>query len=125
MASEDTPKRPPITYEYAPPRPWPIIIAIATVPPSIGSTMSACCQRPASGAGVSGGGSTDWSPNGISGAGRRSARLIATVPTARRLSVAERAPPITGHHDAPMLDKVLSIVQHRSPLLWTTEVRAV
>ncbi|GAA0438918.1 hypothetical protein GCM10009531_31470 [Actinoplanes capillaceus] len=81
MASEETPKRPPITYEYAPPRPCPIIIAMASVPPSIGSAISHCCQRAATCSGISGGGSTLSGSDGISGAGLRAARLTITVPT--------------------------------------------
>src|SRR5438045_3652518 len=49
---------------------------MATVPPSIGSTISACCQRPPATAGISGGASTGSSPAGISGAGRRTAQAL-------------------------------------------------
>ncbi|TWH67003.1 hypothetical protein JD77_01964 [Micromonospora olivasterospora] len=80
IASEESPNMPPTTYEYAPP-PRPNIIAMATVPPSIGSTISACCQRPPVTAGISGGASTGSSPTGISGAGRRGGRLTTTVDT--------------------------------------------
>jgi hypothetical protein len=52
---------------------------MATEPPSIGSAISACCHRPPTFCGISGGGSTAISPVGISGAGRRADRLITTV----------------------------------------------
>jgi hypothetical protein len=80
MASEETPNMPPTRYEYAPP-PRPNIIAMATEPPSIGSSISICCQRPPVLAGISGGGSTSSSPVGISGAGRRGGRLMTTLLT--------------------------------------------
>ncbi|GGM31507.1 hypothetical protein GCM10012279_58020 [Micromonospora yangpuensis] len=80
MATEESPNMPPTTYEYAPP-PRPNIIAIATVPPNIGSTINICCQRPPVTAGISGGASTGSSPTGISGAGRRGGRLMTTVDT--------------------------------------------
>jgi hypothetical protein len=77
-ASEETPKTAPTTYEYAPP-PCPTIMAIATPPPSIGSTVSICCQRVPAGCGISGGAAMCSSPVGISGAGRRDDRLTRTV----------------------------------------------
>ena len=54
IASDETPNMAPTTYEYAPP-PRPIIIAIATPPPSMGSSISNCCQRPPVACGSSGG----------------------------------------------------------------------
>jgi hypothetical protein len=66
-------------YALAPSRP-PNIIAVATVPASIGSTLSHCCQRAPVGCGITGGGSIATSPEGNDGAARRGGRLTTTVP---------------------------------------------
>ena len=63
----------------APPRRGPSSSPSPREPPSIGSTIIACCQRPPVACGISGGGSTASSPVGISGAGRRGGRLTTTV----------------------------------------------
>src|SRR5262245_42467952 len=56
-------------------------MAVATVPASIGSTDSHCCHRAPLACGMAGGGSSESSPAGSGGAGRRGGRLMTSVLT--------------------------------------------